>query len=79
MLWPTRRCAGKRFTRVPDRLNAVVRREGLRHSAASPRDDNALRLALVRLAKQYGRYGYRKITELLHVEGWSVNHKKIER
>ena len=34
---------------------------------------------MIRLAKKYGRYGYRKITELLHVEGWSVNHKKIER
>ena len=44
-----------------------------------PRDDDALRLALIRLAKQYGRYGYRKITELLHVEGWRVNHKKVER
>src|SRR5210317_2052908 len=25
------------------------------------------------------RHGYRKITELLHVEGWRVNHKKVER
>jgi hypothetical protein len=37
----------------------------------APRDDDALRLALVRLAKQYGRYGYRKVTELLHIEGQS--------
>ena len=44
-----------------------------------PKDDNALRLALTRLAKQYGRYGYRKIAELLHIEGWKVNHKKVER
>jgi len=36
-------------------------------------------VAMIRFAKQYGRYGYRKITELLRVEGWSVNHKKIER
>ena len=43
-----------------------------------PKDDNALRLALIRLAKQYGRYGYRKIAELLHIEGWKVNHKKVE-
>jgi len=46
---------------------------------ASPEDDESLRLALVRLAKQYGRYGYRKIAELLHIEGWQVNHKKVER
>ena len=37
------------------------------------------RLALVRLAKQYGRYGYRKIAQLLRMEGWGVNHKKVER
>ncbi|MEO1327882.1 MAG: IS3 family transposase, partial [Pseudomonadota bacterium] len=31
------------------------------------RDDDKLRLALIRLAKQYGRYGYRKITKLLKI------------
>ena len=36
-------------------------------------------MALIRLAKQYGQYGYRKITELLRVEGWRINHKKVER
>jgi len=34
---------------------------------------------MVRLAKQYGRYGYRKIARLLQIEGWPVNHKKVER
>ena len=43
------------------------------------RDDDALRLALIQQAKQYGRYGYRKIAELLRIEGWKVNHKKVER
>ena len=33
----------------------------------------------MRLAKAYGRYGYRKITQLLQIEGWKVNHKRIER
>jgi len=42
-------------------------------------DDETLRLALIRLAKQYGRYGYRKIAKLLRVEGWHVNDKKVER
>ena len=42
-------------------------------------DDEALRLALIRLAKQYGRYGYRKIAKLLRIEGWKINHKKVER
>ncbi|WP_195821344.1 IS3 family transposase [Roseobacter sp. MH60115] len=35
-------------------------------------------LAALRLNAPW-RNGYRKITELLRVEGWSVNHKKIER
>ena len=49
------------------------------YKACKADDDEALRLALIRLAKQYGRYGYRKITKLLRVEGWHVNHKKVER
>lgn len=31
------------------------------------------------LACIYGRYGYRRITELLSREGWRVNHKRIAR
>ena len=34
---------------------------------------------MIRLAKHFGRYGYRKVTMLLRIEGWRVNHKKIER
>ncbi len=49
------------------------------HYKPAPQDDDAVRLALIRLAKQYGRYGYRKVGELLAVEGWHVNHKKVER
>lgn len=46
---------------------------------STEQDDDKLRLALIRLAKQYGRYGYRKVGELLRAEGWRVNHKKVER
>jgi putative transposase len=38
------------------------------------RDDDNLRLA-----KAFGRYGYRKIAQLLRIEGWKVYHKKVER
>ena len=43
--------------------------------------EGALRLVAgtVELAKAYGRYGYRRITALLHREGSRVNHKKVER
>lgn len=46
---------------------------------AQPKDDDALRFAMIRLAKLYGQYGYRKVGELLRMEGWRVNHKKLER
>ncbi|MBC6407817.1 MAG: transposase [Rhodobacteraceae bacterium] len=36
-------------------------------------------MAPIGRAKPYGRYGYRKIAELLGVEGWKVNRKKVER
>jgi len=49
------------------------------HYKAKTQDDDALRLAMIGLAKQYGRYGSRKITELLQIERWHVNHKKVER
>ena len=39
----------------------------------------ALTQAIVDLARQYGRYGYRRITALLHAEGWGCNHKRVER
>jgi len=55
-----------------------VARSTLRYEAIS-RNEDELRLALIRLAKQYGRYGYRKIGELLRAEGWFINHKKVER
>lgn len=34
---------------------------------------------MIRLAKKYERYGYRKIAELLRIEGWRINRKKVER
>lgn len=38
------------------------------------KNDAFLRRALIRLAKSNGRHGYRKVTELLRIEGWQVNH-----
>ena len=42
-------------------------------------DDDALIADIIRLASQYGRYGYRRITALLHSEGWHVNPKRVQR
>ena len=50
-----------------------------RYRPLIPEADAALRAAIVRLATRFGRYGYRRITALLRVEGWRVNHKRVER
>lgn len=42
-------------------------------------DEVALTAAIIDWARQYGRYGYRRITALLRAEGWRVNHKRVER
>ncbi|GAA3265157.1 hypothetical protein GCM10020258_53190 [Sphingomonas yabuuchiae] len=42
-------------------------------------DELALTEDIIALARQYGRYGYRRVTALLHAAGWSVNHKRVER
>ena len=42
-------------------------------------DEAALTAAIIDWARQYGRYGYRRITALLRAEGWSCNHKRVER
>jgi putative transposase len=42
-------------------------------------DEDELREEIIRLACQYGRYGYRRITALLREQGWKVNHKRVER
>jgi putative transposase len=50
-----------------------------RHDRKIPDDEEHLVNRIVRLATQYGRYGYRRITALLRNDGWRVNHKRVER
>lgn len=42
-------------------------------------DEDALTQAIIGLASQYGRYGYRRITALLQRAGWRVGHDRVER
>ena len=35
--------------------------------------------AIVALAARFGRYGYRRITDLLRMAGWQVNAKRVQR
>jgi len=42
-------------------------------------DEDALTRAIIQLASQYGRYGYRRITALLQRMGWKVGRDRVQR
>ena len=42
-------------------------------------DESRVVQAIVLLASFYGRYGYRRVTGLLRLAGWRINHKRVER
>jgi len=42
-------------------------------------DEGALTADIIALAREYGRYGYRRVTALLREAGWAVNVKRVER
>ena len=42
-------------------------------------DEEALRQGVVKVARRFGRYGYRMVTGMLRTQGWGVNHKRVER
>jgi transposase InsO family protein len=42
-------------------------------------DEDELTKAVVTLASQYGRYGYRRITALLRTGGWRVGKDRVQR
>ncbi len=42
-------------------------------------DEDAFTQAVIQLASQYGRYGYRRITALLKRAGWRVGKDRVER
>jgi putative transposase len=42
-------------------------------------DEAALTADIVKLATQYGRYGYRRIRQMLVAKGWRVNVKRVYR
>ena len=50
-----------------------------RRHLKTPDDEAALTATIVRLATRYGRYGYRRIREMLVAEGWRVNVKRVYR
>jgi len=51
----------------------------LRYEPQPREDETPLRQAIIGLAAQYGRYGYRQITGLLQLDGWSISRSRVER
>jgi putative transposase len=50
-----------------------------RHEGVANVEEDRLRARITTLAREYGRYGYRRITALVRSEGWRVHHKRVER
>ena len=42
-------------------------------------DEQRLTADIIELARQYDRYGYRKVAELLRQAGWIINDNRVER
>jgi putative transposase len=52
-------------------------RSAQRKAPVTADDEAALTADIIALARQYGRYGYRRITALLRQAGWLVNKKRV--
>ena len=50
-----------------------------RHVPRGREDEERLVADMIELARQYGRYGYRRIAALLREAGWSLSDGRIER
>lgn len=68
------RCSERRVCRA-----LGISRSSLRYVPAPRADEAPLRQAVLALAAQYGRYGYRRVTGLLAQAGWAVSRSRVER
>jgi len=59
--------------RLLGQWRGTQRYEPLQHN-----DEDALTRAIIALASQYGRYGYRRITALLRGAGWQVGKDRVQ-
>ncbi len=50
-----------------------------RHAPKGRAHEDQLVADMIELARQYGRYGYRRVAALLRDAGWQVNDKRVER
>lgn len=52
---------------------------GTQRYTAIARAEGALTGAIIALASQYDRYGYRRVTSLLEASGWQVGCDRVQR
>ncbi|AGT07389.1 transposase [Paracoccus aminophilus JCM 7686] len=67
---------------VSERRTCQVLRQHRSTQRKLPRgqaDEDRLVADMIALARQYGRYGYRRIAALLRDAGWQVNDKRVSR
>ncbi len=72
----------QRKLRVSERRACKVLRQVRKTQRRRPHvtdEEERLRVRIIELATQYGRYGYRRITVMLKQGTWQVNHKRVER
>ncbi len=71
----------ERFTVSERRVCRLLRHPlGTQRYIPTLRTDEApLTQAIIGLACEYGRYGYRRVTPLLHEQGWQVSVDRVER
>ncbi len=50
-----------------------------RYVPTLPADEDGLTRAIIALASEYGRYGYRRVTALLQADGWHVGKDRVQR
>jgi putative transposase len=56
-----------------------ITRSSIRYVLQPRRDEAPLTQAVISLASQYGRYGYRRVHALVMAQGWSVSRSPVER
>src|SRR5262249_59799334 len=86
LLRPARRraCMGRAGAQlhVPERRACAALGQHRPTQRKTPRGrdgEERLTADIIELARQFGRYGYRKIAELLRQAGWTINDKRVER
>lgn len=56
-----------------------VNRTAVRYIPIKLPDEDEMRQKVIELATNYGRYGYRRIADMLRNTGIKINHKRVER